>query len=170
MYLLNRASQVNRAARAIWLVIFLFFGMHAHAVPDVIPSYSKSYDAARDPFADGRAAIKLAGETNRRVLIEVGGNWCTWCHVLDRFLTQHPSLYARLHATFVVLKVNVDDQNDNAEFLSVFPKPLGYPHMYITDNDGTIVSSQDTAEFLQNGQYSEQRFLVFLQRWELKHE
>jgi hypothetical protein len=61
--------------------------------------------------------------------------------------------------------VNVDDSNDNAEFLSAFPPALGYPHLYITSNDGSIVHSQDTAEFLQNGEYSQQRVLGFLDHW-----
>lgn len=136
----------------------------------VLPAYSQGYDPGRDPFADGREALRLAKDTRRRVLIEVGGDWCSWCHVLDRFLGEHPSLYARLHDTFVLLKVNVDETNDNAEFLSVFPKALGYPHMYITDNEGAVLFSQDTAEFLHNGKYSEQRFQLFLDRWSIEHE
>ncbi|MEE8428858.1 MAG: thioredoxin family protein [Gammaproteobacteria bacterium] len=136
----------------------------------VLPPYSQGYDPARDPFSDGRAALQLAGETGRRVLIEVGGNWCSWCHVLERFLDQHPSVRTKLHETFVLLKVNVDDENDNSEFLSAFPKAMGYPHMYITENDGSIVHSQDTAEFLHDGKYSEPQFLAFLARWSLRHE
>ena len=99
------------------------------------------------------------------MLIEVGGDWCSWCHVLDRFLKEHPAIRTRLHERFVVLKVNVDDSNDNAEFLSAFPPALGYPHLYITSNDGSIVHTQDTAEFLHNGKYSQQLVLDFLDRW-----
>jgi len=135
-----------------------------------LPAYSRGYDAARDPFADGRAALRLALDTQRKVLIEVGGDWCSWCHVLDRFLHEHPSLRARLHETFVVLKVNVDEHNDNAEFLSAFPRALGYPHMYVTGNDGTILFSQDTAEFLQGGRYSAPHFRAFLDRWSRQHD
>jgi len=114
--------------------------------------------------------LALARDSNRKVLIEVGGEWCSWCHVLDRFLNEHPSLRSRLNETFVVLKVNVDATNDNAEFLSAFPRTLGYPHMYITDSTGTILFSQDTAEFLQDGRYSEQRIQAFLDRWDNKHD
>lgn len=135
-----------------------------------LPAYSQGYDPKRNPFSDGRAALQLAKDTQRRVLIEVGGDWCKWCHVLDRFLNEHPSLQAQLHETFVLLKVNVDEVNDNAEFLSAFPRALGYPHMYVTDNEGVILFSQDTAEFLRNGKYSEQHFRLFLKHWSIKHE
>jgi len=139
------------------------------AAPE-LPAYSEGYDPARDPFADGRAALQLAQGTQRKVLVEVGGDWCSWCHLLDRFLDEHPALQARMHQTFVLLKVNVDEADGNSEFLAVFPRPLGYPHMYITATDGTILSSRDTAEFLQDGRYSEQHFRAFLDRWSLSHE
>jgi thiol:disulfide interchange protein len=135
-----------------------------------LPAYSVGYDPARDPFSDGRDALRLARETGRRVLVEVGGDWCSWCHVLDRFLDQHPAVRTKLHEKFVVLKVNVDESNDNAEFLAGFPPTLGYPHMYVTASDGTILHSQDTAEFLHDGRYSARRFLDFVYRWEEQDE
>ena len=135
--------------------------------PDTLqtPVYSQVYDPARDPFADGNAALALARMTGRRVLIEVGGEWCTWCHVIDSFLKEHPDVYAALQANFVVLKVNVSDENDNHEFMAGLPKSLGYPHFYITENDGSIIQSQDTAKLLEDGHYSRVRFMNFIKRW-----
>ncbi|MEN8177599.1 MAG: hypothetical protein ABFS39_03170 [Pseudomonadota bacterium] len=69
-----------------------------------------------------------------------------------------------------MLKVNVDETNDNAEFLAAFPRVLGYPHMFITDSDGVILFSQDTVGFLQEGQYSEQHIQTFIDRWNIEHE
>ena len=153
-----------------FVCLFLLVAQVSVAQGPEMPAYSQGYDPGRDPFADGRAALQLAKGTRRYVLIEVGGDWCSWCHVLDRFLQGHPSLQARLHKTFVLLKVNVDEENDNAAFLSAFPQALGYPHMYVTDNAGSILASQDTAEFLENGKYSEKRFQRFLDHWSGSHE
>ena len=125
--------------------LLLWGGQLESSQAEGLPAYSLGYDSARDPFSDGRAALQLARQTDRMVLIEV-------------------------HERFVVLKVNVDDNTDNAEFLSAFPPALGYPHLYITSNDGSIVHSQDTAEFLQNGKYSQQRVLDFLEHWGLQDE
>ncbi len=159
---------------SMWVIclagLLLSAGQPETSQAEGLPAYSLGYDPARDPFSDGRDALKLATETDRMVLIEVGGDWCSWCHVLDRFLNQHPSIRTKLHERFVVLKVNVDDSNDNAGFLSAFPPALGYPHLYITRNDGSIVHSQDTAEFLHNGKYSKQRLMGFLDRWSLQDE
>jgi len=155
-----------RSLGVIWLAGLLMWGGQLETSrAQGLPAYSLGYDSARDPFSDGQHALQLARETRRMVLIEVGGDWCSWCHVLDRFLNRHPAIRTKLHERFVVLKVNVDDSDDNTEFLSGFPPAMGYPHMYVTRNDGSIVDSQDTAEFLHNGKYSEQRFLSFLERW-----
>ena len=132
-----------------------------------LPPYSQAYDPARDPFADGRAALKLARETNRRVLIEVGGDWCRWCHVLNKFLAENNDIREQLHRYFVILKVNVSEANDNADFMAGFPQPLGYPHIYITESDGRIIFSKDTAELLENSRYSVQRFQQFIDKWKL---
>jgi len=153
-----------------FVCLFLLVARASFAQGPGMPAYSQGYDPGRDPFADGRAALKLATDTRRSVLIEVGGDWCSWCHVLDRFLREHPSLQVQMHNTFVLLKVNVDEENDNAEFLSAFPRALGYPHMYVTDDAGRILASQDTAEFLENGKYSEKRFQRFLDQWSRSHE
>ena len=130
-----------------------------------LPAYSQSYDPARDPFADGRAALQLAQQTGRRVLIEVGGNWCSWCLQLDRFLAENQQIREQLHRHFVVLKVNISEKNDNAEFMAGFPKPLGYPHIYVADADGKIIFSKNTAQLLENSRYSVTRFQQFIDRW-----
>ena len=153
--------------------LFVFFlwllpaaiNVQASQLAGDLPVYSRVYDASRNPNADGRDALKLAKETNRKVLIELGGDWCSWCFVLDRFIKENPKLESRLHQTFVVLKVNISDENDNVEFMAAFPPAQGYPHMYVTDSDGNILSSQDTADFRENNKYSEARFMAFFDRW-----
>lgn len=144
-------------------LLLCIFPLSLHAA--ALPAYSQGYDPARDPFSDGRAALKLAQQTNRRVLIEVGGNWCSWCLQQDKFLRENPMLFEQLHRHFVVLKVNVSEKNDNADFMAGFPKPLGYPHIYIAEADGKIIFSKDTAQLLEDSRYSVSRFQQFIHRW-----
>ena len=137
---------------------------------DKLPEYSLKYDPARDPFKDGHSAIQLAKATQRRILIEVGGDWCKWCHLMDRFFDDNPDIKTTMHQTFVMLKINVSDANANKQFLSSFPKPPGYPHMYVSDTDGSVLLSKDTADFLVDGKYSKQKFIEFSRHWAIKHE
>ncbi len=129
------------------------------------PPWSRAYDPARDPFADGREAIALAQATGRRVLIELGGDWCVWCHRLDRFLERNPEVGAALERRFVLLKVNVSEENGNDEFLAGLPRVAGYPHLFVADGDGTVIHSQDMGELVEGGRYSAERFLAFVERW-----
>ncbi len=149
------------------LILLLPNTILANGTLPALPDYSLHYDPSRDAFADGRAAIKLAAKTQRRVLIEVGGEWCSWCHVLDKFLDDNPDIKQQLHETFVLLKVNVSEENDNKKFLSAFPKPLGYPHMYVAEQNGKVLWSKDTADFIRNGKYNRDNFLAFFKRWKI---
>ncbi len=161
-------SKHNKAAVRITLYLAGLFALAFQATAASsadLPAYSRHYDPDRDPAADGRAALRLARQTGRRVLIEVGGDWCSWCHRLERFIQTHPDLRTELHRYFVVLKVNVSTENENADFMADMPRPLGYPHVYIADNDGRLLHSQDTAAWLVDGNYSPQRFRQFLNRW-----
>lgn len=130
-----------------------------------LPTYSKVYDDQRDPFQDAAAALTLAKETNRQVLIEIGGNWCSWCHKMDSFLAKNPEVYQALHSQYVLLKVNVSDSNENNDFMESLPPVQGYPHMYVSTAQGKMVLSKDTAELLVDNNYSKSQWMSFLNKW-----
>jgi len=131
-----------------------------------LPLYSKVYDDGRDPFKDAIAAIALAKASNRNVLLEIGGNWCTWCHKMDAFLAKNPDIYQALHNNFVLLKINVSDSNENDAFMKSLPPVLGYPHMYVSTSSGKMILSKDTAELLNNGNYSREQWQAFISKWQ----
>ncbi|WP_440874838.1 thioredoxin family protein [Thalassotalea sp. PLHSN55] len=135
-----------------------------------LPAYSKVYDDQRDPFVDAADAIKLAQQTNRNILIEIGGNWCTWCHKMDAFLLANPKIYNDLHSKYVLLKVNVSDSNENAEFMAGLPPVLGYPHMYISTAKGKMLLSKDTAELLDGSEYSTEHWQAFIDKWQVNNQ
>ncbi len=108
-------------------------------VAEKLPSYSMIYDDKANPFTDAKAAIALAQKTDRNVLIEIGGNWCTWCHKMDDFLEKNPDIYQALHQKYVLLKVNVSDSNENEAFMKSLPPTLGYPHMYVSTASGKMI-------------------------------
>ncbi len=135
------------------------------AITANLPEYSKVYDDQRDPFQDAAAALALAQKTNRQVLIEIGGNWCTWCHKMDNFLAKSPEVYQALHSQYVLLKINVSDSNENNDFMKGLPPVLGYPHMYVSTATGKMILSKDTAELLNGDNYSKTQWLNFLADW-----
>ena len=140
------------------------------AASNDLPEYSKVYDDQRDPFSDANAALALAKKTNRQVLIEIGGNWCTWCHKMDTFLSNNSDVYQALHENYVLLKINVSDSNENEAFMKALPPVLGYPHMYVSTASGKMILSKDTAELLAGNNYSRANWLTFINRWSVENE
>ena len=63
------------------------------------------------------------------------------------------------------MKVNKSDENDNAEFLTAYPKVPAYPHFFVLESDGTFLHSQGTAELEEGNGYNEQVFMSFLKKW-----
>ena len=135
-----------------------------------LPQYSKVYDDQRDPFKDANAALALAKKTNRNVLIEIGGNWCSWCHKMDAFLLKNPNVYKALHSKYVLLKISVSDTNENDGFMKSLPPVLGYPHMYVSTATGKMLMSKDTAELQDSNGYSTEYWLNFLRQWQQKEQ
>lgn len=147
--------------------IFLFSALVFADQKSELPLYSQVYDDTRDPFKDATDALTLAKNTNRNVLIEIGGNWCTWCHKMDAFLEKNPDIYQALHNNYVLLKINVSDSNENDAFMKGLPPVLGYPHMYVSTSTGKMVLSKDTAELQENGEYSREQWLTFIKEWQV---
>jgi len=153
------------------LLIFAFLSFQINAsVLDQQPEYSRVYDPQRNPFEDGHKALALAKATDRRVMIEVGGDWCVFCHIFDRFIKSDEEVAQRFFDTFVLLKVNYSDENENRKFLSNFKGINGYPYIFITENTGKVIYANDMREMTIKGKPDKERLLSFLERWKLKKD
>lgn len=132
---------------------------------DVTAPEMAAYNPAADPAADLQRAIGIAQKQHKRILIEVGGEWCIWCHIMDKFYQDHPALLKLREDHYVLLKVNYSEENQNAVFLSQYPSIPGFPHIFILESDGTFLHSQDTSELEDGQSYHLERFTSFLQTW-----
>ncbi len=123
------------------------------------------YDPKRDAAQDIRDAAAEAKRTNRRVLLEVGGEWCSWCHHMDDFFATHSDLTSLRDKSFVTVKINFSEENPNKEVLAQYPVIAGYPHLFVLDSHGTLVHSQDTSPLEESKSYNLERFTTFLAYW-----
>ena len=123
------------------------------------------FDPKRDPVKDLEAAKAKATKENKRIILDVGGEWCGWCKLLDKFFIEKKDIGAFLNSNYVVVKVNFSPENENKAFLDAYPKIKGYPHFFVLEKDGKLLHSQDTA-LLEEGQgYSEEKMMEFLKKW-----
>jgi len=123
------------------------------------------YDPARDPSRDLSAATAEARRDEKRVLLEVGGNWCGWCREFERFVRADPALTDALRCAFVVVRVNVSPENANETFLSAYPDVPGYPYFFVLDEAGSLLASVDTDDFLKGESYDRVKLLAFARKW-----
>jgi len=123
------------------------------------------FDPSRDAAADIARATSLANAQGKRVIVDVGGEWCAWCHVLDRFVAANADVRAFVGAHFIWVKVNFSPENRNEAVLSRWPPINGYPHLFVLDGSGRLLHSQDTGELEAGNGYDKARFRAFLERW-----
>jgi thiol:disulfide interchange protein len=109
----------------------------------------KPFDPTRDSNKDLRAAMEQAHREHKNILMDVGGNWCPWCIVLDRTLNEDAELSVLLEKNYVLMHVNFSRENENLDFLAPYPKAKGYPAWYVLSAKGKLLKAEDTSELEQ---------------------
>jgi thiol:disulfide interchange protein len=120
------------------------------------------YDSSRDAAADIKSALAQAKASHKRVLVEAGGNWCSWCKTMDRYFDEHADLAALRDKNYVTVRVNVEASGPVPGALKAYPAPAGYPHIYILDENGSLIQSQNTGELEKGPSYDYEKFAFFL--------
>jgi len=123
------------------------------------------YDPKRDAAHDIRDAISEAQSNHKRILLEVGGNWCSWCHILDTFFAAHTDLLALRDQNFVTVKINFSEENENKEVLPRYGPVESYPHLFVLDSDGKLLLSKDTGALESGKSYDLEKLTAFLKAW-----
>ena len=119
-------------------------GCDKEAVNKALGRY-RAYDGKASGKAQIAAAVAQAKASNKRVLVQFGGNWCVFCEALDKLIAQTPALQA-LHARYVAIHV---DAGTNADLNEAYGKPfdLGFPVLLVLDGDGKLLHTQASTAF-----------------------
>jgi thiol:disulfide interchange protein len=148
---------------SIVFALTLLFGGTAVAQSAYAPV--TKYDPKRDAARDIDDAVAEAKRTNRRILLEVGGEWCVWCHIMDEYFDKHPDLTALRDKNYVTVKINFSDENPNKEVLTRYGPIEGYPHIFVLDSDGKLLHSQGTGVLESGRSYDLEKVNNFLKEW-----
>src|SRR5260370_36465357 len=63
------------------------------------------FDSKRDAAADIQAAITEAQRSGKRILLDVGGDWCQYCHQMDQLFQERPELLELPDKNFITVPV-----------------------------------------------------------------
>lgn len=131
------------------------------------PVYSVAkYDPKRSPEEDLKMTIEQAEKGKKRILLVVGGEWCSWCHLMDDYFKKNSKVATALADGFVIMKVNMSQDNRNETFLSKYKKKsIAYPHIFVLETNGKLIHSQGTGELEEGRGYNEKLVMEFLAEW-----
>jgi len=112
--------------------------------------------------------IARAHTEKKRILLQVGGEWCGWCKLLTNFIEKNDTVRSSLEKNYLLMKVTYTQKQPNEAFLSKYPKIVGYPHLFVLDDNGKLLHSQETSPLEEGKGYNEGRILAFLEEWKRK--
>ncbi len=151
--------------KTLLLILFIFPAAIAFAQETKI-----IYDPNADAASDLNAAIQTAKEQQKNVLIQIGGNWCPWCHRLHQFFESDFKADSVIQKNYVVLRINYSKENKNLPVLSQldYPQRFGFPVLVILNQDGNRIHTQDTGLLELDKGYDPEKVLRFLENWTAK--
>ena len=142
-----------------FIVILTFFWFLAHA--------EEVYDPSVDAMSEIIKAISIAKESNKHVFVKVGGNWCGWCKLYDKFSNSDEDIALIMRQEYITVLANWSPENRNLEAMNYLGRPqrFGYPVFIILDGNGNVLHTQDTALLEEGRGYNKNHVLRFLKVW-----
>lgn len=120
---------------------------------------------------DIAAAVAKAKAEHKFVLIQGGGNWCSWCIEFARFAQADPAIDSVIKASFVWYHLNYSKENENKKIFAKYgyAHRFGFPVFIILDGKGNRIHTQNS-EYLEDGKksYNKQKVQAFLEMWSPK--
>ncbi|MEJ1967081.1 MAG: thioredoxin family protein [Rhizomicrobium sp.] len=128
------------------------------------------YDEAATPAAADAAvaaAFDRARKAGKRVLIDLGGNWCGDCVVLANIM-RLPELRPFLAAHYEIVSVDVGRFDKNLQVPARFgfaKRLLGVPTVLIATPDGKLVNGTDVFALADARHMNPQGIADWLAKW-----
>jgi len=155
---------MNKAASLFLLVFVLSLTATAQTTQ---PEKVKLYNPAADAKADIQAAIARADKEGKNVLLQIGGNWCSWCYKFNDKVTGNDTLKTALEKNFVSYHLNYSPENRNEDVLASldYPQRFGFPVFVILDSKGNRLHTQNSAYLEEGNGHDAKKVLEFFNHW-----
>jgi thiol-disulfide isomerase/thioredoxin len=130
-----------------------------------VPEYP--FNEYADADSDVANAFVKARAQNKRVLIDLGANWCADCRILAGIM-ELPEVKRFLDAHFVVVVVDVGRFNRNLQIPARFgitQRLEGVPSVLIASSDGRLINANHTEALVDARSMSPQDIVNWLAYW-----
>ena len=154
------------AAAAAWPVDAVATPPQVAASDLRLPVPATPYDVSADAAAAVDAALARAKQSGKRVLLDLGGNWCGDCRFLAGVL-EIPAVKSFVDENFEVVFVDVGRFDKNLDIPARFgaPKPKGVPTILVLAADGTLVNTDQREDLSDARSMTPQAVVDWLARW-----
>jgi thioredoxin 1 len=128
------------------------------------------YPEPTQAASDIQHALAEARLENKRVLMQFGGNWCSHCMVLNRYLHAREN-NPLLKKGYVLVHINIGVYDQNIDLAShygiEFKEGQGVPALAVIDPTGQIIYSQNgTDRYKDIRERGARAVHDFLLRWQ----
>jgi thiol:disulfide interchange protein len=156
--------------KVLFIASIIALSFTASAQQAAKPEGPKLYNPAADAKADIDAAIKTAAAQHKNVLLQIGGNWCSWCLKFNELVTHDADLNKYLADNYVVLHVNWSPENKNEKVLANlgYPQRFGFPVFVVLDGKGNRLHTQNSAYLEEGKGHSKAKVMEFFENWSPK--
>lgn len=154
---------------AICLVGFLLNLVETTAQTPQTVSEKKSLEKPYNPSDNAQqkidALLKQAKKEKKNVILQAGGNWCSWCLLFNDFIKTNTKVKKELQSNFLYYHLNYSKENKNE---SVFKKyapngdKLGYPFFIVLNSSGKVLKVQESGSLEEGKGYNGTKVLSFL--------
>lgn len=105
------------------------------------------YNPEANAMADLKTATAKAAKANKHVLVQVGGNWCTWCIAFHQLVDTTALLKQTIAENYEYVLVNWDKDHHNDEAMKYlsFPNRFGYPVFVVLDGKGKVLHIENSS-------------------------
>lgn len=152
-------------------VCLLAFTATLRAEPEYPKMGPDIYDTQADGTVQIATALTRAQSEHKRVLLQLGANWCIWCRRLHDTFEKNSAVRAALEKSFIVVAVDVNHRhgkkrNDAVNEKYGNPMQHGLPVLVVLDADGKQLTTQETGA-LEDGKsaHDPAKIIAFLERW-----
>jgi len=127
----------------------------------------KLYNPEADAKTDIQNIVTKANTEGKHVLLQIGGNWCSWCVKFNKKTTENDTLKSILTNKYITYHLNYSKENWNEDILTSlgYPQRFGFPVFVVLDGKGNRLHTQNSVYLEEDKSYSTKEVLEFFNSW-----
>lgn len=152
-----------RTIRYFLAFLFAVASGRLHAADSTRRLYNPAANAANDIAG----LLTRAKSENKRLLLQIGGNWCVMCYRLNAFVQTDTVLKKLVTENYIVYHLNYSRENKNEAYLKTIgsPQRFGFPVLVVLDERGQPLATKWSAALQRGNGYDFEKVKLFLNEW-----